>query len=262
MAPARLLVLVIAGGCFSTPELGGGSGDAPNSCDFQRPGLKAYFTFDQIVSGQVKDASSNHLDGTVVGALTLDAGRVQSALRWDARDTYVDLGSGLAVDQLTALTACAWVYPASRGDALNLLDKTVDSQTGGWNMYLAYKNGTTNYGLGFMNRANVFAESDAVVVANTAWTHVCVTWDGGANPNVGGSLMGIRLWVNGVEVPQVYISESRRMVPTSDAENPLRIGSSAVGGPDYTFRGLMDEVLLFDRVLEAQDITAIYACAP
>lgn len=248
------------GGCFSTPQLEGGSS---LSCDFtQAPDLVAYLTLDQVVSGQVKDASPNHLDGMVVGDLSLDAGRIENALRWRTVDTYVDLGSGPEVDQLSAMTACAWVVPGGRGDSMNVLDKSLDNQTGGWNMYLGYKTGTTDYGLGFMNRANVFAETEAVIPRDVAWTHVCVTWDGSANPNVGGSLSGIRFWVNGVEQPQVLTSETRRIPPTGDAANPLRIGSGAEGGPDYTFRGLIDEVLIFERVLEAQDIAAIYACAP
>ena len=263
MAPSRLLVLVIAGGCFSTPQLEGGSGDASISCDFtQAPDLVAYLTLDQVVSGQVKDASSNHLDGMVVGDLAVDAGRIGSALRWTARDTYVDLGSGPEVDQLSAMTACVWVSPGGRGDSMNVLDKSFDNQTGGWNMYLAYKNGTTDYGLGFMNRGNAFAETTPMIPKDVAWSHVCVTWDGSANPNVAGSLVGMRFWVNGVEAPQVLTSETRRIPPTSDAANPLRIGSGAVGGPDYTFRGLIDEVLIFERVLDAADIAAIHACAP
>jgi|GEM_PF-3377794 len=253
----RFVAVLAVGGCLATPEL---RDDTDITCDFQVPGIVTYLTLDQIQMGMVLDASPKHTDGTITGALSVDTGRVGNAVRWDAQGQYIDLGSGPAVDQLLAVTACMWIRPDTSGDHMTLLDKTLDGISGGWNMYLAY--GSSTVGLGFGNRSGVYEETVPMIMRNSAWVHVCATWDGGPSPKVGNALEGIHLWIDANDVAPSVINEGRRDQPASDAQYPLRVGSGAEGGPNYTYRGLMDEVLIFDRVLDGNEIAAVRECAP
>ncbi len=251
-------MVLAVGGCLSTPELRDGN---DITCDFpQVQGIVAYLTLDQIQMGMVFDASGKHLDGTVTGALSVDSGRVGNAVRWDAQGQYIDLGSEAAVDQLLALTACMWIQPDTSNDHMTLLDKTLDGISGGWNMYLAYA--STAVGLGFVNRSGVYEETAPIIMRNGAWVHVCATWDGGPNPKVGNALEGIHLWIDASDVAPSEINEGRRDQPSSDAANPLHVGSGVEGGQNYTYRGLIDEILIFDRVLDGNEIAAVRDCAP
>jgi len=182
------------------------------------------------------------------------------ALRWSAQNQYVDLGSAESLDQLPAMTACVWLLPVGSTDAGTVLDKSADGIVGGWNLYTTPQGGSV--GVGFVNRSALVEQTAGVIARNGPWAHVCVTWDGSDGQVAGNQVSGVHLWVDGSEVQPDYAVETYRTPPADDSPRRLRIGSGAKVGTDYTFRGLIDEVVIFDRVLDGTQIAAIRDCAP
>ena len=86
--------------------------------------------------------------------------------------------------------------------------------------------------------ADIGVNGTSNLVLNT-WTHVAVTYDGAT----------LRLFVNGVQVDSHAASGA---VLTSTGV--LRIGGNAYWG-EY-FKGLMDEVRIYNRALTAAEIQA------
>lgn len=256
----RLLLLpLVVGGCFSTPDLHG----PEDSCAvLDRASLVAYLPLDEIDDGKVRDASPHHHDGLVSGPLALEEGRVGQGLRWAGRDEFVDLGRGAAVDQLSAITACAWIQPGTGSTiGMSLFDKSSDGLAGGWNVFVIDKGASV--GLGLVNRWGVYEQTAGIIPKNGVWSHVCATWDGADSQRVEDDLVGIRLWVEGVEATTEYVNEGfRTSSPANDSAWPLRIGSGRTGGDDVTFRGMIDEVVIFEEVLDATSIRAVHDCAP
>jgi hypothetical protein len=72
-----------------------------------------------------------------------------------------------------------------------------------------------------------------------AWTHLAVTYDGAA----------LKVFVNGTQV-----ASRPNSGPLYSTTDPLRLGGNLVWG-EY-FRGLIDEVRVYDRPLTAAQIQA------
>lgn len=260
--------MLFTGGCFSRPEFvagdGGGSDDSstgPIKCPDLNvaPGIVAYLPFDTVTNMTTPEASIYHNDGMLNGGLALTAGRIGMGLRWSAQGQAVSLGSPDSLDQLPALTVCTWIQPQIHTDAVTLVDKSFNGAGGGWNFYMIPDAGM--YGLGFVNRSRVNEESLKVIPTDGTWTHVCVTWDGQDSQRVGNKLEGIHFYAEATGIDVVTVNETAHRTPENDAINPVRIGN-VTGSTDYTFRGVMDEVTIFNRELSQSEIAALRDCAP
>jgi hypothetical protein len=84
------------------------------------------------------------------------------------------------------------------------------------------------------------AVTGTAVLPTNAWTHIAVTYDG-AN---------MRFYVNGVQVRAVL--RSGAIAATGGA---LHIGGNDVWGGEF-FKGLIDEVRVYNRALSAAEIAA------
>lgn len=92
--------------------------------------------------------------------------------------------------------------------------------------------------------------SDSVLsIQNTwninQWYHVVATWDGTTNTN------GMNLYVEGV-------LKNQRTATKSLLQDLGEFGISGYGSSTQMFNGSIDEVMIFDRSLSENEITAIY----
>jgi hypothetical protein len=89
-------------------------------------------------------------------------------------------------------------------------------------------------------RANVDVSANgSTSLPTNVWTHLAATYDGSR----------LRLFVNGVAVDNTPSSSLITM-----SSGPLRIGGNSIRG-EY-FRGLIDEVRIYNRPLSATEIKA------
>jgi hypothetical protein len=84
-----------------------------------------------------------------------------------------------------------------------------------------------------------------------AWSQVAITWDG--------SRTGSFLYVDGRAVPPDTTDEPALGDHSNDASRDLNIGAGGPGA-DAHLDGTLDELRLYDRVLEPSELGALASC--
>jgi len=98
----------------------------------------------------------------------------------------------------------------------------------------------------------IAGENDTNMVTNT-WYHVAATWDGTA-----GASTGIKLYVNGEEVSTTDESnDASSFVSMVNGGEKLYVGSRA-GGDSHHFKGNMTQLSMWNTILGANEIQALY----
>jgi len=165
------------------------------------------------------------------------------ALAFDGTDDYVTMGSPTTLDNLSALSYCAWIYPRTQGESLSGM---IVTKTTGFDAIktLALAD---NVGVNFRAKIECSSEDMSISTAvNTitlnAWQHVVLTFDG---------TTGI-LYKNAVNIG----SDTAVGTPFSDASNDFIIGNIADGS--RTFDGFIDDVRVYNRALSASEVLFLY----
>jgi len=206
--------------------------------------------FDEMAGTTLGDGSENGNTGAFIGEVDppwIEDGRFGPALDFDGLDDYVVIPDDptLDIDPTTgAITMEAWVYPDDVG-------------TGTWRTILAKRamgSGLTNYQLTihmttgtllFYDGGTVYT-SDMAIPAGE-WSYIAVTWDA--------TDKRMHFYRNGIE--EDYI-DNVNIGPANDAD--LHIGVSSQIGVQ-TFDGVIDEVRISGRALDAAEIAANYTMA-
>jgi hypothetical protein len=262
------------------PNYGGGfvTKYGPNPCaDPPNTTMVAWYPFDETTGTTAANLATGNF-GTRFGGPVVIPGKVGNALRFDANDDYVESPSTIVTNIGPAgLPAnCSGSYSTCRGDFS--IDAWVRMPSGSSNLIMPVvekldSSGPTPIGYGFwiFNGYLLLQLADAAAgtgsttynstpipipnLYNNQWHHVAVTVSRRATP------AGISWYLDGV-----LISTSNPTIPPtrygSLANNaPLRIGSA----PPSTlpgclrFKGDMDELEIFNRVLTQPEVKAIFA---
>ena len=197
------------------------------------PGLAGYWNFDKIIDNQVPDLSGNGNLGHVHGARQVKRGDGY-ALRFDGQNDYVDCGNGASLNLKKAVTLSVWVYQDARATSEPALVMKDDPEVYGLTVY---KDGRCWW---YVSGGGNGVKSG---LAPGAWHYVVGTYDGQES----------RLYINGKQM-----SSRKLAVPIKQGGNFLmaKRGRGAI-----FFRGMMDEVKVYDRALSADEIKAQYKAA-
>ena len=185
----------------------------------------------------VYDFSGNGNNGTVHGAVyNSSAGKFFGAFEFDGASSYIEIPDSDSLD-ITAGTIEVWL----KADTLGLAWKPVITKE--------YACDTSPYALWIYDNKPVLALNswDQYVSGNTPmetdkWYHVVATWNGS----------DIKIYLNGT----LDVSESQLTTVFTNSE-ALRIGTA---GPDcdYWFDGIIDEVVIYNRTLTAEEVLEHY----
>ncbi|MCX5645797.1 MAG: discoidin domain-containing protein [Phycisphaerae bacterium] len=197
--------------------------------------LVARYTFD----GNLKDSVGSH-HGTAFGdaKVTTDAARGQ-VLAVDGNGDGVDVPYSADLNP-PAFTVSLWANPSSGGSGYRSpLTARDDTPQRGYILYVEPGNTWqfwTGTGTGWDNAAGPAAQLDE-------WAHVTATL---ANDQK-------MLYLNGRLVAQSTAALSL------NTQRPLRIGAGATESTagNYFFRGLIDEVCLYNRALPAEEVAGL-----
>jgi hypothetical protein len=197
-------------------------------------GLVLALGFNEGAGSVTVDGSGFGNNGALVNGAAWSASGHQGAALSFSANGWVNIPDAASLDLTSAMTIEAWVRPTSGTgwrtvmlkEATNALSYALYSANN------ASRPGTWTSTSG----ADYFVLGTAAVPTN-AWTHLATTYDGAT----------LRFFVNGVQV------NSRTGVPPiSPSNGPLRIGGNGVWG-EY-FRGLIDDVRIYNRALTATEI--------
>jgi hypothetical protein len=196
-------------------------------------GLVAAYNFNEGAGVQTKDASGQSNTGTLSNATWSASGKYGAALSFNGTSAWVTIADAASLHLTTGMTLEAWVRPTSGSGWRTAILK---QSPGGlaWSLYTA-NNGSRPVGYAHID-SDVPVTGTAAVALNT-WTHLALTFDGAA----------LRLYVNGT-----LVSTTNRNGAMATSTSALRIGGNSVWG-EY-FKGLIDEVRIYNRALAASEI--------
>lgn len=207
------------------------------------PGLAAAYNFDEGSGGTVNDLSGNGNTGTISNATWSTAGKHARALNFNGTNALVTVPDSASLHLATGMTLEAWVNPSSMGGVWRTV---VFKERPGGMLYALYaNNGAANQPVGQLwlgNTEQTAAGAGSLPI--NSWTHLAATFDGAS----------LRLYVNGTLVTTFAASGS-----LASTTNPLRIGGNSIWG-EY-FRGLIDDVRIYNRALSATEIQGDMATA-
>jgi hypothetical protein len=197
-------------------------------------GPVAAYAFDETGGTTAVDASGNGRAGTVRSGTWSASGYYGGALSFNGTSTWVSIADHASLDLTTGMTLEAWVKPS----ALSGWRTVIMKEASGTQSYTLYAHDNAPrpavYVHGATSESSVTGSSGLTL---NVWTHLAATFDGGM----------LRLYVNGVEVGTRTASQ-----PIAPSANPLKIGGNAIWG-EY-FRGLIDEVRIYNRALGRDEI--------
>jgi hypothetical protein len=204
--------------------------------------LVGYWKFDEGNGNVVKDISDNGRRGSIIGAewASLTKGYV---LNFDGVDDYIKIETDSSLNNLEAVTMIAWIYPMVDSH-WHVLDKGDGDKR-------IYAEGMKNMLDGRVRYSGVHAFSGSVsnTIALDTWQHVAMTWSQKTNK--------VRLFHNGSEV-QYRIQDIGLGNIEDDSAYPYIIGTRGALGNPMFFKGYIDEVQLYKRVLSPKEIQAVY----
>jgi len=202
-------------------------------------GLVLWLPMDEGSGNITYDYSPYKNNGTLYNGTTWVDGKIGKALSFDGVDDYVEIRKAF---NLLSHTVMAWIRIDSRisSNAVLFWNELGDDYWMRINydgkLFAVYSSRWTSPGYHYSNAlpAPYFEK----------WVHISETWDGSR----------IRFYVNGTldrEIPNTYIGTGYFF------DSPrTRIGFSYTGHP--LFKGIVDEVLIYNRALSASEIRAIY----
>ena len=168
------------------------------------------------------------------------AGRINQALDGDGKRFVAagDIGDFGFYDKFSL---SAWIRPTAERKG-GIVSRQVDADKGdGYSVYLENGKILVNLVKRWLDDA-IRIETGDVIPAD-AWTHVLVTYDGTR------LYTGVKVYVNGVSAPHTALVDDLNQ--SFQTKEPLRIGAG--GGPENRFKGLIDDVRVYNRALKPDE---------
>ncbi|NQV35717.1 MAG: discoidin domain-containing protein, partial [Phycisphaeraceae bacterium] len=195
-------------------------------------GLIAHWALDDGAGATATDSAGNNY-GTIEGIVQWITGPLGGALKFDALNTYVDCGTGGALDITDVITLSVWVNPMDAGNGEH------NPYVGKGDHAYAIKHAAGN-SFEFYIHENGWHTVNAPVTNgfNDNWYHLAGTYDGAQ----------VKLYVNGAL--SATLDYAGAIASSADAVNLGR--NSEV--TDRLFEGSMDDARIYHRVLSEAEI--------
>ncbi len=224
-------------------------------------GLVAYFPF----NGNTNDLSGNGNNATNIGAsLTIDQwGNANSAFKFDGVTNYMEILNNSTIQLTNAYTLCARVYPTGFYQGVCFANSIIDKgwpdfNSGNYNLRFlvtdnpsnsCYNLDTTkeNFTTQYQYYCNATTMNTTPYVQKNNWYCVIGIFDGN----------DIKMYVNGVLRYQCNI-------PGQIGTNSKNLLIGRHGNPTYPywFKGSLDEIRVYNRALNQQEIDSICNFTP
>ena len=205
------------------------------------PHLAGWWKFDETAGQTAKDTSRHGRDGVLQGSLTFDTqsapGRLGGALKLDGKDECLQVRGYKGVTGMQARTVAAWIKTPGR--AGEIVAWGTDDFGKMWTFgFIRSRVGVTPKG-GYLYMS---AET-----SDDAWHHVAVVMRQANPPNLHDH---VTLYLDGTEAVIHDIGLLDLWPLETGSEMDVRIGRR--------FKGLIDDLRLYERALSEEDIKALF----
>ncbi|MEE3059979.1 MAG: LamG domain-containing protein, partial [Verrucomicrobiota bacterium] len=206
-------------------------------------GLVAWWKFDETNGTIAYDSSGNGYDGNLIGGSTWANGKIGGAISLDGTNDYVEVSSRKWNIE-NVLSISLWYYNLSSGTST------------------AFSLGRPEY----YDEILLFTESTAFkfynhksggnwallrgVSSNSSWYHFASVVDGGFAKSQ------MKVFLQGTELVKNYTIDGSPALLSDEQDRMLRIGRRV--NNDANYKGLIDDVRIYDRALSAAEVQALY----
>lgn len=220
-----------------------------SECSLKEDVIKKIFNEQDIVGfwrfeDDAKDFAGDN-DGTIFGNSIFIEGRnnIGKALSFDGVVDYVDCGDDTSLDITDEITVSAWVKPTNTisPESIIMTRTNAGGDSTNWRFMAKVYGGNAGVNWGFR-----VDPSDDESVANSElisgnWYHLTVTYDGAT----------VRFYLNGVADG----TDSQTLA--LGTSHPVKI-ARGIGSAQNHFNGIIDEVMIYNRVLSGEEVEELY----
>ena len=210
----------------------------------QSPGLVAYWKFDESDGTAVSDSSAYKNTGTVYNNPIRVIGKFNSSLQFNGSN-YVEVPDSASLDLSSQVTIAAWINPSSISVYNRIVAKSHTSDAAPWTMYGLMFDDSNHARMEITTGGVQYVLNGQTIIPLNTWTFVAGTYDGST----------MKLYVNGNL--DNYASHSG---PIDTNSMPLSIARS--GFNSNYFKGIIDEVKIWNRSISAGEIQSQYSSTP
>ncbi|MCH9740166.1 MAG: hypothetical protein K0U38_04905, partial [Epsilonproteobacteria bacterium] len=189
------------------------------------------------IPNEVIDSSGNNFHGVAHNdANSVSEAKIGRAGSFDGEGKAIYIDDNPQLNPET-LTVSAWVNPDNLTDWDSVVSKSSNGNwDDGWGMATYKEHDKINFYI------NNYSKNKATATLPSGWSHVVGTYDG----------QNIKIYINGIlKDTQAYSKE------IDHSKSKLSIGRNS--GDSYSWKGEIDEVKLFDSVLEDYQIFNIFS---
>lgn len=193
-------------------------------------GLAGYWKFDEGEGATTADSSGNNNTGILTNGPNWVKDKIGKALNFDGANDYVDAGNPASLQLTGNFSISFWFQPVDiAADNRSIIDK-------GFNKFITLGHYDSRLYFGYPSvESSIFG----VITLSAGWNHYVVTWD----------RTNIKLYLNG------KLDKSQAVTMPTDQTANWTIGRNSYGG---YYKGTIDEVHIYNRMLSAKEIQMIY----
>jgi hypothetical protein len=207
--------------------------------------LAASYSFREGMGTTTADGSGNAITGTLSGATWSTSGKIGNALSFNGTNAYVNLNNPTALKTTGSMTWMAWVNAtANPGDDGQIISKSNDAS--GWQFKTSPDTGPHTFAIAVSGSGPRAQRNSRTVRLLNTWYHVAGVYNATAQT--------LDIYVNGV-LDNGVLTNAIPSVQTVPNIN-VNIGRRT-GGSGYYFKGLIDEVAVYNRALSAAEIQSL-----